>query len=519
MAFKRKERRADPFKALNAAELELRLALMDGVENPVTGTGGLDDPVMSARPTLGTERLLLEEIDYLVSYENVVRRAVEDLVNRALSAGWKVNGMNASTWFDAFKTPITHARLVTAVRDAAIKARRTGAGGLILIPSSELIDLSQPLHEQREALLELGEDFSIVNLIAFDRWEISVEEWDMDPRSEHFKKALVYGYDPVVQGTFTSSEATRKIHRDHIVMFPGNPLPTMLAAENEQFDDSVVQGFWNACRAFLETANAISSIVQSFETATLSIAGLAHMELGNNHGLIRERAELVAKTKSVANVILVDADSGESFKRDFATLNGLEQAWDRAAATFVAAVGSTMTRIFGLSPSGLGGDDVAGRALLAEKTSDYQTSALAPALLKLYSLILSAPVSEIELEFHPSETLTALEKAQVRESESRALTGLKTAGIIPPEGIIIELERSGSITTETAALARQVFAAQAEAPLAPTGTETTPVGVVPQGAILNTPKNPSKEPGNPALVHPELAGEWQEPEEGVDYGY
>lgn len=508
----------DPFKRVN--ELAAKgivppksAIIVDSIANPNTGLGGYADPGKASRPTLGEDRLTLEEIEWLYAQTSIVRRACDDLVVGALSAGWKVNSQLAAKWWkEAARglSSFTHEQIATVVTEAAKNARRTGVGGLILVPQSDEIDLSRSLEDQ------LGvEPGPVVNLVPFDRWELQVSEFDNNIRSPSYQKGLVFDYSP--HGTVTADDIAGKLHRDHLIFFPGEPLPKQIASVNDFFDDSAVQGFWGACRNFLDTTNAMASIVQSFEVDVMSIAGLAHMEVSASSKALRDRLELIGATKSLLQMIALDADSGEKYERTFATVSGLDVIWDKVTAAFVAAVGSTMTRIFGLSPGGMSGDDQPGRALIRQKTADYQVNHLLEPLTRVYRGLLGDRSLELDIEFMPSEPISTSEQANVRESESRALTSLKMAKIIDERAALIELERSGSISPAAAAASRLAWEQAPVAGVAPVdefgepveppadqdelgeGEMAGPPGAsdTPTGTFGTTNLNPTNAPGNP----------------------
>lgn len=446
------------------------VAVGDGVENRATGIGTTNDPSTAGRPTLD-HRLSLYEIEALYTVEAVVQRLVDELPLDAIQAGWTIDGQAAEAWFKAHAPqnfPLSHVQLIGRVSEAARAARRTGAGGLILVTND---------------LLAPGEPGDVLNVLTFDRWEIDVTRYEDDITRPNYGYGAVFDYSPTLPGGAVTAKA---VARENMVTFPGSPIPRMLANSNDGFDDSVVQPAWNAIRAFFDAHNGMATMIRKFETATLSVAGLASTEMQDEQfRLFQRRMELFAQTMSILNVALTDAAAGEKFERQFASVGGFSELWDRLAYALAAAAKMPMTKLFGLSPGGLSTDDASGRANWRTQVSAYQTHTLGPALEVMYERITGRKPASIE--FEPFEVLTAEEQTRVDESRSRALVAYVTAAILSPDEARLEMARTATVNPATVA---------GPAPIKPPEGAPAPA-VNPEGAVPSTPANPANEPGRP----------------------
>jgi phage-related protein (TIGR01555 family) len=444
----------------------------DGVENQATGIGTLADPATAGRPTLD-HRLTLYEIEALYTTEAVVQRLVDELPLDAIQAGWTVDGEPAPKWFKRHAPPsfpLTHTQLVSRVSDAARNARRTGAGGLILVHGG---DLAAP---------DVN-DGDVINVLTFDKWEVDVARYEEDVTRPNYGYGATFEYSPTLPG---GNVRSKMVDRQNIVMFPGSPLPRMISNTNNGFDDSVVQPAWNAIRAFFDAHNGMATMIRKFETATLSVAGLASTEMQDEQfRLFQRRMELFAQTMSILNIALTDANAGEKFERQFASVGGFSDLWDRLAYALAAAAKMPMTKLFGLSPGGLSTDDASGRANWRTQVSAYQTHTLGPALEVMYRRITGKTPGSIE--FEPFEVLTAEEQVRVDESRSRSLVAYVTAAILSPDEARSEMARTATVNPATVA---------GPAPIAPPEGAPDPA-VNPLGSVPTTPANPTNREGRP----------------------
>ena len=456
-------------------ELEQLVVAGDSVQNATTGIGTQNDPITHTEPTLDN-RLTLYEIEVLCATSKIVGRGVSEVVEDALQGGWWVDDEEAGSWYDdrveQTDTSFTHIELVNLIGEAATNARRTGAGGLLVVPDTG--SLEDPLVPGA----------GVMNILPYDRWDISVVEYEDD--------ILVkgqYGKGRIFSLTFNKGGVASKshtVHRDHLIQFPGERIPSLISTATEGFDDSVVQACWDAIRNFLDANNALAGMPRKFETAVLSVAGLASTEMNQEqHNLLVRRMQIAAQTLSQLNMMIVDADSGESFTRQFSAVNGFDVLWDRLAFMVAASFGMAMTKLFGTSPGGLSTDDASGRAAWRARVAGWQTAYLAPALNTLYVRLTGDKPKTID--FKPTEVLTPEEQTRVEESQSRAYVGYHTAKLLSAEEIRAQMKQDGVLSPRN--FDKKAFEAFIEAQKQAKEAAMKPP--VNPGATPSTPANPA----------------------------
>jgi phage-related protein (TIGR01555 family) len=189
-----------------------------------------------------------------------------------------------------------------------------------------------------------------------------------------------------------------------------------------------LQPVWEALRNFVQTEGAIANIVQRFETATISIEGLADtIDDEEGQELLRKRMHLLQRSMSMVNAALIDKDAGEEYTRKFASVNGLDTIWDRLAHSVAKAAKMPMTQLFGMSPSGLATDDKSGRANWRKQVRAYQNDYVRPALKRYYRLLTGEPV---RVKFSPLDEATAAEEAQIAKTRAEARALAYDRGVI-----------------------------------------------------------------------------------------
>lgn len=410
----------------------------DSIANYVSGLGTADDATTAGRPTL-CGRLTHDELLALYVKDDLSRRIVEQIVDDGTRKGWKVVDRATKK---PVELPDGAPDIARAQRKAAIWGRLFGAGAVLLVPANGALNLRRPRPAAEP----------IRSLVVFDREELSTNTYDDDPTSPFFGRPLTIDISPNrasgVSGRYLG--ALRGVHRSWLLMYGGAPLPHELEALNDGYDDSVLQSVWEVVRRFIQTEQGIANIINRFETATISIAGLAAAQSAEDgQRLIQERMRLLQSTISMVNAAIVDADAGEKYERKFAQVSGLDTLWDRLAHSVAKAAGIPMTNLFGMSPSGLSADDKSGRANWRSRVAGYQDAEFRPALEVFYSAFNGG--RPVDIEFFPLDEITPEEEVLNNESTARAVSVLMGAGAWSAEEARDYLREKGMLKSDAPA--------------------------------------------------------------------
>lgn len=443
-------------------ESQPKILYTDSIANYLTRIGTNDDPVMNARPELGT-RLTQGELEALYLTNDLAIRIIEELVDDALRGGFTVMSEDGNTPIVA---PRKH-KFLERLERVAKDGRAYGEAALILIPASGA-DLWVPA--------EPGEE--IASLIEVDRFELEPRTWNEDMLSEHFNEPELYQISPRTRGV-AKGLGSPLVHRSRVILLPGQRLGRRLREEtNEGHHDSVLQAVWGALSRFIQTEQGIATTVARFEQSTMSIAGLAAVLSSPAGGeMVAKRLDLINRSLSALNAALIDADAGEKYERKFATVTGLDTLWDRLAHSVAKAARMPMTQLFGMSPSGLSTDDESGRANWRKQVASYRDKILGPAIEMYYEhLNGGAPV---EIRWSAIEETTPSQEAEIASKRANARQIYAAHGLLEDPRWVGALQFEGILPDEWEP-DTEMYEAQRERSLAP--------------PIIQEPADPLEEP-------------------------
>lgn len=373
----------------------------DSISNYLNGIGSPADASTKGRPTL-EGRLKPGELEKLYLQNDLARRIVDELVEDSTRGGWM-----ATVDGEPVEEP-EHLDIHDTILEAGKLGRLYGAGLIMAVHGkggsydSEMDPLTAGVPD---------------NIVIMDRHEASVQSRIRELSDPNFGEPETYSISPNY-GNVLSKPA----HRSRVKVLGGAPLPRRLRDLNDGFDDSTLQAVWDVLRNFTQTETAIAGIIQRFETATISIAGLADVLQGDEGlELIQKRMRLFQQSISQINAALIDADAGEQYSRQYATVTGLDTLWDRLAHSVSKAARMPMTQLFGMSPSGLSSDDESGKANWRKQVASYQNNELRPVLEWYYAMITGR--DDVVITFAALDETTAREEAEIEKlrAEARAI--------------------------------------------------------------------------------------------------
>lgn len=399
---------------------------MDRVVNALSALGGGDDASRYGRPGHPLQgRLSTEEIRQLRSTSDLVQRIIEELPRDAMRPGAKIRNRATGEVVDETKPA---SAFWADLFEAACNGRAYGTGYLLYLTDQPMSTYKNPLDPMNPGGL-LGTIPLDVDEVSARRRKLTRE--DLAAEGVRFGWPVTYSISPVGSQGAYAMVGGYEVHTSRLSKFPGQPLDrTARLQRSDDHDDSVIHAVWDAVRQFLATENAAAQLVQRAETGVYKIPGLENILAGDGEDLLIERLRLIQVTMSLINAIMVDSENGGDYRRDFASFAGIPEIWDRLALSVAKAARMPMTRLFGMAPAGLAGDDASGRAMWRNQVSDYQKQVLEPALLAYYRHL--HPGVDLVVEFGDIDELTPGERAEVNERHAKTITSLLATGAISP---------------------------------------------------------------------------------------
>lgn len=401
-------------------------ARIDSIANYLSGLGDPErDSGASSRPVRAYS-LSDEELGWLYLQDDLAAIIVDELVEEALRGGFLIQGADDAD--PLLIDELYRVEALTKIENAAKDSRLWGESFLWLIVADGRA-LDQPLGP--------GEVVQLVELTARD---LRVHAVQKDPLEAGWNEPVLY-------------KLSQKdvIHASRLLRFVGERVPKRLDARGVS---SVLQRPWNAVRRFSDVENATARIVQSFEQVVVSIGGLAQAQAQGHGDLVEARMKMLAVGRSILNTILLDADAGESYTRDTASVAGLPEILDRFALSVAKAARMPMTKLFGQAPSGLNTDGASGENTWNKRVATYRERELTPQIDRLCEALFKQAGGEPEswaVVWPPLDEPSLREMAETRKIVAETDAIYLDRGVRSPDQVARSRDGAAEWTMETEA--------------------------------------------------------------------
>lgn len=172
------------------------------------------------------------------------------------------------------------------------------------------------------------------------------------------------------------------VHVSRLLVFGGE-----LTAEQEReqlsgWEDSVLQIVYSIVRAFNDGFMSANRMMVDASQGILKIRGLISAIAGGEKESIETRAQLIALTRSVARVTMLDAE-GEDYTKVATSFSGVPDVLDRLANRLAAACRIPVTRLMGQAPAGLNATGASDIRSWYDVVQSYRTNQIEPQCKKL----------------------------------------------------------------------------------------------------------------------------------------
>lgn len=450
---------------------------VDGWANILTGLG-----IRGKDKRLNAEaqwnRMDESKAEQLYASDDIASKVVDYPVEDSLREGWKLIGVDDvqtsklnSEFYDRLK-------LAGKVELAWKYARMYGGGGLLLM-TDDTQDYATPLNPDRVK--------SIRSVVAFTRWELQAQDIESDLASTNYGLPKYYSISPR-GGQNGGGVAAQKFHHSRVIRFEGKLLPPRLFAQNNYWHDSVLNQLENSLLNFNTSYDSAANAVQDFRVAIFKLKNLQSLVANNQDDLVTKRLQILNTGKSLANALVIDAD-GESMEYSNSSFAGIPETLDKMSKRLQAATPIPHTRLFGNSPSGMGGTGRAEEGNYYDYLSQLQENYLHPILMKLYRLIAAQTTvgikltTEFDVEFNPLWQMDDKELVEIRGKQAAADQIYLENGVLDPTEVRDSRFGTGKWSAEV----------KLQEPRPEPLPEPTPAPV-PQPAPAPTPELPSPAP-------------------------
>lgn len=377
----------------------------DSYQNAFLNIGNEGD--RSAYSRIASGRILDQmTLNDLYLSDGLGRRIIDSVADEMFRAGFTIDG--------ASNEPEVHSRwdelnLTQHFTDAIAWARLYG-GSLILFGVNDGGDLTSPLGE--------GElDFVRV----YDRHQVSQNTRDIDPASKTYGEINLYQVNPVAGQPYL-------VHASRCHVFDGERLPNQLRHQNQGWGASCLQGIYTALVDFGMSHKNASGLLERKQQAVWKYSGLTDACMADEgKDQIRERINLVDMTRSINNMVAIDAEE-EAFELLSGDLTGVVDVVDRKKQLICGLTGIPESILFGTRNSALNGNDKevpeSWKQLIGRKQKDEAR----PAIEKAVSMLTRDKTWTIN--FNPLCLPGDKEQSETDHAQSQADEAYLAAGVI-----------------------------------------------------------------------------------------
>jgi phage-related protein (TIGR01555 family) len=258
---------------------------------------------------------------------------------------------------------------------------RLYGGALLVAFIDDDQELSKPINHKRI--------HKLVSLQVYDRHQVRFDDEDVckDIYLEHFGKPETYMIGQSQHRYNNSEEDHFKVHRSRCFLFNGKRLSHAAKLHNDGWDGSVLQACYNSIRNHAIINNSSVEIVQDFVQPVLKLSGLDDKISNNEMEAVRRRLEIIDRSRSSQNTIMLDSEGGEEYTKLPSTVSGLSELWEQFSETICATTGIPASRLFGRSPSGLNSSGENDLKNWHDIVANYREDQIEPCLIWLLEIL------------------------------------------------------------------------------------------------------------------------------------
>lgn len=341
---------------------------------------------------------------------------------------------------------------------------RCYGGGAILMGIQDGMRLEQPVNEEAIESVDWLHVFT-------GGWDGEMVAWSYysDIKSPKYGKPEIYmlrnlriPYSVPIPGVPaprpTQVNAITWVHESRVLTFGPKPTSMDTCIQNRGWGDSLFVRIDRVLSQFDQTWGGVANIMTDFSQAILKIKDLGTMmgAKGNagGTGLLATRARGINLTRSISNILMIDMD--EEFKRDTASLTGMEGVLQQMALRMAGAADMSVSELFGQAPAGLNATGDSEYRYHCDKVAARIRRELRPEdrrLIRYIMLSKDGPTGgkvpeRWNINYRSLYQLTELQKADLRLKCSQADASDITAGILNPAEVTVSAYGGSEYSTD-----------------------------------------------------------------------
>lgn len=338
---------------------------------------------------------------YMYKTHGIIQTAIEVPVLDALRGGLvlKSDELGADELKD-LEDALEKLGILDTVGTAKVWARLFGGGALVI-------------NTEADPMTPLGDDEFApgkkVEFYAANRWEVS---------SPH-RIAEFYNF------------YGRNIHHSRVLTMIGKEAPYILRWQLAGWGMSEIERMLEPFNQYIRTVNVIYELLEEAKIDVYKLENF-NAQLASSAGtqLTERRVQLMNQLKNFNRAIVMDMK--DDFAQKQLTFSGLAEMMKEARIGIASALRMPMTKLFGLSASGMnaGEEDIENYNAMIESEVRQPLRPVIRKILLLMSRAMFGQEFDIAFEFKPLRILSAEQEENVKTQKHNRYTQLYDRGII-----------------------------------------------------------------------------------------
>ena len=373
-------------KKQDLADFKLRT---DAYVNTYTGLGDSNRDKLAQTIFSGSSIIGDQTLEDLYHNNDLAARICEALPEESLRQGYELK-IGEDEYSDELKqdrlAPVNPADLEMAkqivmkldglsAREKLVNAMvwgRVFGAGILYVGIDDGQAPEQPLDEERIQ--------SIQFIVEIDRRDLTPDRMYSDPSTEKFGTPETY----LLSTTKDGQTLTATIHESRLIMFEGARTSRRRRNNNAGgWADSVLVKVEDVLTQFGVSWQATAHLMTDAAQGVFKMTGLVETLRAQSPDWVKARMAQMDMNRSVARMLVVDADSNEDFKRDTYSFNGIPQILELFMLRLSAAARIPVTILMGQSPAGMNATGESDMRWFYDTVKSFQKYQVKPALEKL----------------------------------------------------------------------------------------------------------------------------------------
>ena len=312
---------------------------------------------------------------------------------------------------------------------------RLFGGGALLINTNQ--DPEKPLN-----LKNLSK--TPIELYDLDRWQLDTnisyfDDWDSFATAGN-NNGLIYLYG-------------EPIHESRFIRGQGKRAPHYIRRQLRGWGMSEGERMIRDLNLYLKTQDATFELIDEAKVDIYKINGLAQKLLTTGGtSAITQRIQTANEIKNYVNALVLDAN--EEYEQKTMTFAGLAEIMQQNRMGVAAALRMPMTKLFGLSASGLNNSGESDLENYNSMVESEIRAPLRPVIRKLLNITMShlfGFIPEFTFKFPSLREMTQETEQKVKDAETNRVLSLYDRGLIDSEETMQSLKKADVIQIETKA--------------------------------------------------------------------